>query len=264
MFKNLRISTKITALIVALAAAGVLAFALLTYQLNVKAAQDKLNASITAVADQKGEMINHYFDHVTTTVKFLQGSNQLKAQIDTSPDSLESTLSHIKEIYSFSHVYITDKRGIVVVSTDGANVGRNLADLDISFFTSATSGIQISAVRKEGDNYFVYAGAGIENRILALKIDLDPIYKKLATGNIGETGESYLAQVDPVTKKIIIVSPLRNDPGTFLKVIDQGSNENHEMQSAIDGKNGSAIGPNYRHVETLKAFRKINHPASGL
>src|SRR5260221_5850140 len=96
MFKNLRISTKITALIVALAAAGVLAFALLTYQLNVKAAQDKLNASITAVADQQAEMINHYFDHVTTTVKFLQGSNQLKAQIDTSPDSLESTLSHIR------------------------------------------------------------------------------------------------------------------------------------------------------------------------
>lgn len=264
MFKNLRISTKITALIVALAAAGVLAFALLTYQVNVKATQDKLHASITAVADQQAEMINHYFDHVTTTVKFLKGSDQLKAQIDSSPDSLESTLTHIKEIYSFSHVYITDKRGVVVVSTDGANVGRNLADLDINFFTSATGGIQISAVRKEDDNYFVYAGAGIENRILVLKIDLDPIYKKLATGNIGETGESYLGQVDPVTKKLIIVSPLRNDPGTFLKVIEQGSNASREMQSAIDGKNGSSIGPDYRHVETLKVFRKINQAGWGL
>src|SRR5258707_1681858 len=104
MFKNLRISTKITALIVALTAAGVLAFALFTYQVNVKAAHDKLNASITAVADQQAEMINHYFDHVTTTIKFLQNSKQLKAQIDTNPDSLESTLNHLNEIYSFSDV----------------------------------------------------------------------------------------------------------------------------------------------------------------
>ncbi len=264
MLKNLRISTKITALIVALATGGVLAFALFTYRVNVQAGQDKLNASVTAVADQQAEMFNHYFEHVTTTVKFLQGSEQLKSQIDTSPDTLESTLNHIKGIYSFSEVYITDKKGTVVVSTDSNSTGRNLADLDINFFSNAVSNVQISGVRKEKENYFVYAAAGIENRILAFKIDLDPIYKKLVTGNIGETGESYLAQVDPVTKKIIIVSPLRNDPKTFLKTIEPNSRASREMQSAIDGTNGSSIGSDYRHVETLKVFRKINQAGWGL
>lgn len=264
MFKKLRISTKITALIVAVATAGALAFALLTYRLNVKAEQDKLNASITAVADQQAEMFNHYFDHINTTVKFLQGSEQLKKQIDSNPDSLEATLNHIKTVYSFADVFITDKKGTVVIATDATSTGKNLGDLDINFFLSAAGSPQASAVRKEADKYFIYVGTGIEGRIMVFKVDLDPIYQKLITGNIGETGESYIGQVDPVTKKIIIVSPLRNDPKTFLKTLEANSRASKEMQSAIEGTNGSNIGPDYRHVETLKVFRKINQPGWGL
>ena len=264
MFKNLRISTKITALIVALATAGVLAFALVTHRVNVKAEQDKLNASVTAVADQQVEMFNHYFDHVNTTVKFLQGSAQLRNQIAASPDSLAASLQHIKSIYSFAGVYITDKRGTVVTSTEADTQGRNLADLDINFFSNAASSIQVSGVRKDGDKYFIYVGSGIGNKVIAFKLDLDPIYQKLLTGNIGATGESYLGQIDPATKKIIIVSPLRNDPKTFLKTLETGSRASQEMQSAIDGKNGSSVGPDYRHIETLKVFRKINQSGWGL
>jgi len=264
MLKNIKLSAKITGLIVALVTAVIVAFAVLTYKINVKAEQDKLNSSIPTIADQQSEMLNLFFDHINTTAKFLQSSDQLKKQIAASPDSLEATVKNIKEIYGFGEVYITDKKGTALVSTDAASRGHNLADLDKNFFDKTTTGLQFSAVHKEGENYFVFAGASIENKILAFKIDLAPIYKKLADGIVGETGESYLAQVDPVSQKIIIVSPLRNDPGTFLKPLEANSRASREIHAAIEGKNGSSVGTDYRGKETLKVFRKINQSGWGL
>ncbi len=94
MFKNIKIRTKITGLIVTLVALVALAFAILTYQVNVKAERDKLNLSIVAIADQQVTMLNYFFDHVSTTVKFLQNSEQLKKELASSPDSIATSHLH--------------------------------------------------------------------------------------------------------------------------------------------------------------------------
>ncbi len=265
MFRNIKIRTKITGLIVALVALVVLAFAIFTYQINVKAERDKLNSSIAAIADQQAVMLNYFFDHIGTTIKFLQGSEQLKNQLKASPDSLANTLTHIKEIYNFNEVYLTDKNGSVIASTDPVNgKGQILATLDKNFFDRAPTGLSFSAVQKVDENYFIFGAASLENKIIAFKISLDAIYRKLTDGNIGQTGESYLAQIDPVSQKIIIVSPLRNDPGAFLKPLDANRKVSREMQMAMDGQNGSNISADYRGKETLKVFRKISKPGWGL
>jgi PAS domain S-box-containing protein len=265
MFRNIKIRTKITGLIVTLVALVALAFAIFTYQVNVKAERDKLNLSITAVADQQATMLNYFFDHLGTTVKFLQRSEQLQTQLATSPDSIARTLQAIKEIYSFNEVYLTDKSGTVLVSTDAENTkGRILSNLDKTFFDKASSSLQLSAVRKLGDNYFTFGAAAIGGKIIAFKISLDPIYKKITDINLGSTGESYLAQVDPVSQKVIIVSPLRNNPGAFLKPLDADSKVSREIRMALEGQNGSNIGDDYRGKETLKVFRKINQAGWGL
>jgi PAS domain S-box-containing protein len=265
MFKNLKLSAKITGLIVTLVAIVAIAFSLFTYTVNVKAEKDKINASLTSVADQQALMLNHFFDHLATTVKFLQSSDQLKGELNASPDSLASTLQSIKDIYSFSNVYLTDKNGTVQVSTDSENGrGRNLSDLDKNFFDRANESLQLSAVRKAGENYFLFAAAALDSKIIAFKVNLDPIYKKLSDIRIGETGESYLGQVDPVSQKVIIVSPLRNDPGAFLKPLDAKNSASAEIRQAIDGTNGTKIGVDYREKETMKVFRKINQAGWGL
>src|SRR5258706_9777117 len=265
MFRNLKIRAKITGLIIALVAIVALAFAIFTYQVNVKAQRDKLNSSVTAFADQQAIMLNYFFSHVAASVKFLQNSEQFKIQVKASPDSLAQTLQNIKEIYGLGEVYLADKNGTVLVSTDRENgKGKNLADLDKSYFDRALNSFQLSAVRKSGESYFTFGAAALNDKIIALKINLDPIYKKLADGNIGKSGECYLAQIDPVSQKIIIVSPLRNDPGSFLKPLDANNKATQEMRMAIDGQNGSSISPDYRGKETLKVFRKIDQAGWGL
>ncbi len=265
MFRNIKIRTKITGLIVTLVALVAVAFAIFTYQVNVKAEKDKLNASITTIADQQAALLNYFFDHITTTVKFLQRSEPLKAQLATSPDSIALVLVAIKEIYSFSEVYLTDKNGAVIVSTDTINrKGRILSNLDKAFFDRAASSLQFSAVNKSGENYFTFSAAAIGDKIIAFRLSLDPIYKKLTEFSLGSTGETYLGQVDPVSQKMIIVSPLRNDPGSFLKPFDPNSKVGQEMRRAIEGQNGSNISSDYRGKEALKVFRKIGQAGWGL
>ncbi len=258
MFKNIKISTKITGLMVALAAAVVVAFSIFTYRVNVAAKQDKYNSSITVIAEEQAQLLNYFFEHASTTVKFLQHSELLKKQLAEDPDSLTATLQNIKEIYAFNEVYITDKKGTVVASPDANSKGRNLSDLDNTYFVAASSGLRFSAVRKEAGSYFVFAAASIENKIIAFKLDLSPIYKKLMDGSLGETGETEVVQIDPISKKIIIVNPLRNDPGAFLKVIEKNSVAGREMILAVQGQNGSRISKDYRGKETLKVLRKVN------
>jgi len=266
MFKNIKIRTKITGLIVTLVALVALAFAILTYQVNVKAERDKLNLSITAIADQQATMLNYFFDHVSTTAKFLQSSEQLKKELASSPDSIAVTLYALKEIYAFTDVYLTDKNGSVIVSTDTIEnrKGHILSSLDKSFFDKASSSLQYSAVIKSGESYFTFGATSIGDKIIAFKLNLDPIYKKILDVNLGQTGESYVAQIDPISQKIIIVSPLRNNPGSFLKPLDADNKASREIRMALDGENGSNIGSDYRGKETLKVFRKINQQGWGL
>jgi len=178
------------------------AFAVFTYQVNVEAKRDRFNASITTMADHQAAMLTYFFDHITTTVKFLQSSEPLKAQLATSPDSIARELKSLQEIYSFSAVYLTDKNGAVIVSTDTVNTkGHILASLDKAFFDRTSSSLQYSAVLKSGENYFTFGAAALGGKIIAFKLSLDPIYKKLNEVSLGSTGESYIGQVDPVSQK---------------------------------------------------------------
>ncbi len=148
----------------------------------------------------------------------------------------------------------------MIVSTDTVEnrKGHILSSLDKSFFDKANASLQYSAVRKSGENYFTFAAAAIGDKIIAVKLNLDPIYKKILDINLGQTGESYLAQVDPISQKIIIVSPLRNSPGSFLKPLEANSKVASEIRMALEGQNGTNISYDYRGKETLKVFRNIN------
>ena len=257
MFKRIKISSKITWLIIALTTIAVTGISWFTYRVNVDAMRDKLNASVTSTADQQAELLNHFFEHLSTTAKFLASSPHLQAALASGPDTVKTTLNSIKEIYGFKNVFLTDKRGSVVAGTDTTVAkGRNLENLDLPFFERANSGLSYSSVRKVNSDYYIYASSSIGNYIIVYQIDLSPIYKKLTP--IGETGESYLVQVDPVSGKIIVVSPLRNDPGSFLKILDEKDKSTKEERLALEGKNASSIGTDYRDKVVIESFRKIS------
>ncbi len=258
MFKNIKISTKITGLIVIICLITILAISLFTYRINVNTSIEKKGGELTALADHRAAQFSYYFDHIASTVAQLQHSAIIKGVITTAPDSVGSLLAQIKEDYGFQRIIITDPNGAIKASSSGSEA--HLLAPEGNFFSSSAQKFHMSSVKKTGDRYIAYAGAPLDGNLIIFEIDLTDTYKSLQDiQGLGTTGEAFVGMKDGATGKVIIGSPLRNAPGEVIKFFEIDSREAHEIVAALDGKNGIQKGRDYRGKEVLVAYRKIDH-----
>jgi PAS domain S-box-containing protein len=259
MLKNIKISTKITGLIVVICLLTVLSISIFTYHINNIGSVEKSGAELSVIADNRVSQLNYYFDHITSTITFLQHSNEIKKHLANSPDSLQLILARIQADYGFGEILITDAHGAVKASSKESTIS-HLPDPDGAFYPNAVQKFHISSIKKTDSTYQVYAGAPMDGLILMVAIDLTKVFTSLQdTNGLGQTGEAVIAMQDMATQKMILASPLRNDPGSFLKFFEASDKEVKEVALALSGKNGIEIGRDYRQKEVLVAYRKINH-----
>ena len=279
MFRNIKISAKITGLVLLLAIITVVAISFLTHDINREATIDKINTNLSVVADNRAELMNAHLEKVSSSLKLLQNSetikNILNGSASTAPafdagadegdstissDPLTDYLNELKDIYSFDQVLITDDKGLLTASTDaGLKKGNNLPKPDGSFFENASKEVHFGTVKKEGSKYSLLAGAPINGHLLIVKMNLDESFKFLAdTHGLGNTGETFVAKQDQLTKKIILLSPLRNDPGAVQKSLNANTKIGKTILTALENKSGSGLTTDYRNKEVVAVWRKIN------
>ncbi|HEY5825922.1 MAG TPA: HAMP domain-containing protein, partial [Cyclobacteriaceae bacterium] len=280
MFRNIKISAKITGLVFLLTLIAVTAISFFTYTVNLQANQDKYANNLSVVADNRAGLLNTYIEKLTFTLSSLQNSEALKSSLASagSPDAsgmdmmgggdsttvasnpLNDYLLSLKDTHSFREILITDKKGLVVASTDPKiKAGNSFADPDGSFFSESDKNISFSVVKKEEDKYFFFGGASVDAYLLIAKIDLTEIFKQLLdTHGLGNTGETIIAKMDPVSKSVILVNPLRNDPGAAIKRLNGTDDAVKPILFALEGKPGSGLAKDYRNNEVVAAWRKIN------
>lgn len=257
MLQKIKISDKITGLIVAIALVAILVMDFFTYQINMEAANEKFNASLSAIADNQSSKVSNYFDHIASTANFFQQSDIVKAYLQNSPDSLSQFLKQVKDFYGISEIFIVDPKGSVKASTHSQT---SFPDPDGSFFSKATAGLHYSSIKKENNDYWMYAGAPFEGDLLIFKLNLNALYKPLeSVTGLGNTGEAFIAAQDLTSKKVYLASPLRNDPKAYLKFFNDGDAEVKEVKLALDGTNGVSNGRDYRGKQVLVAYRKISN-----
>lgn len=266
MFRNIKISAKITGLILVISLIALTSVSVFTFKVNRGALRDKYLNSLNTIADQRAQYLNHYFGNIANSVKFLQTSSQFKNLLDSvaTSDSLLTTLSQIKDLYSFDQLYITDARGSVLISTD-SNLGRGgtFVDLDGNFLSRSAADIHFSTTRKNDKkekDYFIFAGAPIHDKIMIVKVELNTLFKKLDENiDLGATGEIVVAQKDAISGSFFLINPLRNAPQAFLTKLESDKEAAASMEMALEGKDGSGPGLDYRKKEVIKAWRKINY-----
>jgi PAS domain S-box-containing protein len=258
MLRNIKISAKITALVLGLTLLAILAMSLFTYHVNLRSLQNKYQQQLAVLADARTAQLNAAMQQHVQQIQVLQ------AALTTVPaDSLAAVLPDFKSRLQVSEVLIVDRNGNIIHSTvDSLGAGTTFVDPDGTFYEAAAREPAISTARKTSKGYEALSGGAFGDYLILVPIDLTAIFTQVASEDgLGESGEIWIARQDPITKKIIQMGSLRSDPGSAQKILTVESPAAQPILWALEGKGESGLTIDDRNEEVLTAWRKV--PATG-
>lgn len=293
--KGIKISTKISALVILISLVAVASISFFTYDFNLKTNREKITNNLNVITENRAAIVNTYFDKITYNMALLQAAKELNSQGDSSSapaddfgamfdmgggdtpadSSTEATPSSPKEEYlqtqkdafGFDQIYITSKTGAIATSTDSKLKSGNFTDPDGTSFENGSKGVHFSAVFKDKSDYFVYVLAPLDasNELLIAKLKLNDLYKSLINyQGLGGSGEIILAKQDPSSNKIILASPLRAEPNATIKLYEVDQSAVKGLRKAFEGTDGTGSFPDYRNISTLQVWKKLSSPGWAL
>ena len=296
MMKRINISTKFTVLILAVSLIAVGAISFFSYDYHLKTNEQKFATNLAVIADNQTAYFNTFFENAERSLKYLQNSETLKAKLatagggggldlmmppigdemasvsdstesETKDESLEGFLSEVRSTLDIAEVTITSTTGSVIATTDPIVKG-NVIDPDGVAFDRARTGIYFSPIYRDKSKkgYYTYAIGAINDisggqHLIHLKLDLNPAYRIL--GNyfgLGKTGEVILARQDAISKKVALVSPLRNDTAAAIQLRDPNDRFVQAFAPVFEGQKVTVKGADYRGNTVLQISRKIDLP----
>jgi PAS domain S-box-containing protein len=271
--KGIKISTKISVLVILISLVAVSAISFFTYDYNLKANREKITNSLNVITDYRAAQVNTFFDKIKYEVTLVQSSiekrNSSSSEISTDSTAapaptLEEHLNEQKSILGFEQIYVTSKTGGVSSSTDSKfSSGKNFLDPDGTSFDNGLKGLHFSAVFKDSTGYYVYALSPLDSarQLLIVKLSLNSFYKKTFQDyhGLGNSGEIILAKQDPSSKKIILASPFRGEPTAGIKPYDVDHAIVAGARKAFDGNDGTGLIPDYRKNTTLQVWKKLDY-----
>lgn len=298
--KGIKISTKITAMVLLISLITVSAISFFTYDYNLRTNREKFLNNLSVITDTRAEQVNSYFREIRQTIWLLQHDTRIKtgtaaaapaadfgfdfpsdestdatttetttdsatADAGASEETLSDYLKAQKEIFAADQIYIASLSGSISASTDDDRSSGNFPDPDGTSFEAGKSGIHFSSVLKEKDQYILYAFAPITTtageELLILKLNLGKLYSSLKNHTgLGKTGEVILAQRSAGAEKILLVSPLRAEADAELKLFDISDRVVKGAAQALEGNNITGQGVDYRGVPVLQVSRKLDEP----
>lgn len=260
MFKGIKVSTKITILVMLLSVVAVAAIGFFTFEFNQKATRDKFVYTIGAITETRADYVDHFFSKAGQELASLQQLNIW----NSLPDLEEGSR------FGFGEFYVVTQSGTVSYSTDSNyQPGKIFTDPDGSSFASAQNGIHFSSAFKEKNDYFMYGLAPIATdagaQFIIARINLNALYTNLAEPKgLGNTGEIILVKQDNSNKKILLVSPLRAEPNAAIKIFNPDDPFVQGINRIMTGTTGLLSGKDYRGSSVYYTGKKLALPGWGV
>jgi PAS domain S-box-containing protein len=294
MIKNINVSTKITVLILGITLIAVGSISFFSYDYHRKTIQEKNITTLTSVADNYAAYFSNYFDRAATAVQILKnapaitsnssgGSSPAAADIfavsmdapsagETNSDStsaeptgatLLNFLNEQKSILRVDDIILTSNSGSVIASTDPRITGTFMHEQVT--VNKARTGIHFPTVSREKDKrYYSYVAgmttdANKNEVVIMVRMNLSSAYKQLTNYyGLGKTGEVILLQKDPATRKTALISPLRADTTTSVRLLEDVNPFVISINPAFESKPVTGTTKDYNGNDVLQVSRKIN------
>jgi PAS domain S-box-containing protein len=288
MMKSIKISTKITLLILLVSLVAVTTISFFTYDYLVKANEEKYTTNLSVIAEGKAGYLSFYLDKVVASLRTMQESEIIKsggsstssaaaaepdlmamdedesestADVTTGGNPVQDYLNKQKEIFGFNQIVITSTTGSIIASTEGKT--GNFLDPDAATFHEAQKGIYFSIIKTDTLGHHAFAAAPVTTssglHLLIVELNLNQIFTTLKDYHgLGQTGEVLLAQFHPITRKVSIVSPLRDKTAT-TSTFNATDKAVINVKNVLDNKPLSSETADYRNQEVLEVAKKIDH-----
>ena len=278
MYKNIKIGTKISLLVLSVVVVSLLTVGFITDLLNRKTTEERYYETLNAVANLKVKRFNLMSEQILDDIKLTRNYPALKsntiANLETaiSPE-IDNFLKNIVNTYGYNNIYLVTPAGKIIYKAKADDIFQNsdnkFTDPDGDFLAKSFVGSHFSSIVKSKNNYGIYIGGpdtlSDGNLIIIYNLDATPIctYSQDTSG-LGNTGEAIIGKMSK--SKITYFSPLRHDSSSAFikKTFKLGDEKNAAMQQAVLKKEGSGQNIDYRDHQVLASWRYIPNFDMGL
>ncbi|MEM9856250.1 MAG: PAS domain S-box protein [Bacteroidota bacterium] len=213
MFTSIKISAKITGLVIVMVIITLLGVGYISYHVSKRDVRERFNNNLQVTAEQRASKLNHYYEQVRANLQFLS-TNQIivegaipattpslqteeessDLQVDDNDFTAENFdfaapepikpeydvlgfLNSIKQAFSYPDIFIVERNGVIKYSTNASlTAGDNFKDPNGRTISEVSRGTSLGSIIKQDDEYVSYAGTPVntaEGTTLVLIIKLD-------------------------------------------------------------------------------------------
>lgn len=264
MFKNIKISVKISVLVIGLVIFTAGAVSYLSYSYNRDALKKKYLEKLMVIAGEKAGKIHAYFDEAKAVTALMQSLEPVRQFVETDslsmkdPGQLDSFLQPVRQSYQLSGIMICNLSGLILYDTEGM-AGGKIRDRDGVLVDQAKDGLVYSGIFQDGDAYYLYAGAPLHNSagelaaVAFFTYSMDKVYGIVSdTTGLGITGEILL--VKSVDRLARYQNPLRNSDRKGLRTDAIEDDPSLLVKNMVSVEKGAGPLVDYREQETLAAW----------
>ena len=275
MRTNIRISTKITGLVIVIVIVTVTAISYLSFNLSKSLIQKRYEESLHLIAKERAEKIESYFSNIVATLKLIQQTNLITVEEEASqatdsffplfdePEIIENTetneeekiLHRLKNVYGLKSVNVLTAEGELLQSTESVS---KFVPPEIDFLTKSASSIHFSTVIQRSES--IYCGVPLESEegknVLVVEISMGEVFDILSDSTgLGKTGENLIARAEEGMIQYLV--PFRGDTVLSAPIPFDSTDNARPIKEALLGKNGTRISTDYSGEEILAVWRYI-------
>ncbi|MCU0392825.1 MAG: PAS domain S-box protein [Thermoflexibacter sp.] len=276
MFNEIKIGSKITALLLTVVLLSVFAISFLSYRLSKDSIEERYWESLKVMSGLKANQLESIFQQLEYNINLVKESGRVIESVQLANESriadsvylsiakkLDTYLYPIQEIYQYKNILLIDREGKVIYRTNKNQTdlleGTMLSEYE-QIRVNSSEGIYYGSLNlypSQKDRAYLTVSASIytnDNQLIGYVVtefSMDRVYDILSDSTgLRQTGEVILGRLSG--NKIEFINKPRNSEYSLLTYSVLIDDENSEaLEKAVKKMNGYGFAKDYRDKLTL-------------
>ncbi|MBC8111878.1 MAG: PAS domain S-box protein [Verrucomicrobia bacterium] len=267
MFKNVKISAKVTGLVFITTLTALLLITFITDRTNRQTVEERYFETLNVVVDMNKKRLDKMAQTIKDDLQLIKnnsiiGELSVEKIQEQMPKEAENFFASLMKTYDYENVFILQGRKIIYKADLNYNIPENQINLMGVLENEKDSSTRFGNIFKAGNEYLMLVASPVTladqkvTLLLALNMNRTSLNLQDTTG-LGQTGEMIVAK--NYAGKINYLSPTRYGDRQLKRSFTFAENAGTAIGKAVQTENNSGSGKDtdYRGKRVLAAWRHI-------